>query len=80
MWWSETTCGISRQYHSRLVEVGGRSQQVSEAGRLGGEGKAGDGSMVVEKSFGGAGEAEPVPRLRSRRVKRGGVENAIMLK
>lgn len=34
------------------MEVGGRSQQVSAAGRLGGDGKARDGGVVVEKSFG----------------------------
>lgn len=47
---------------------------------MGGEGKARNGSMVVEKNFGGVGDAEAVQRLRSRRVKRGGIKDAIMLK
>lgn len=44
------------------------------------EGKVRDSGVVVEKSFGGIGNAEPVQRLRSRRVKRDGVQDAIMLK
>ena len=45
------------------MEVEGRSQQISEAGKLGGEGKPRDGSMVVEKSFGNVGNAEPCSKV-----------------